>query len=140
MLRGVPAQKFTGKERDAETGLDYFGARYFSGAQGRFTSADDPFNDQDTSDPQSWNLYGYVRNNPLTSIDPTGMFEEKPPDPWAPGGALFDHAREIHSTPGFCVTTPPAPARRPVAAASDAFLGSLKLPSSPFPRSTMGPA
>jgi RHS repeat-associated protein len=31
---------FTGKERDAETGLDYFGARYFSGAQGRFTSQD----------------------------------------------------------------------------------------------------
>ena len=31
---------FTAKERDAETGLDYFGARYYSGAQGRFTSAD----------------------------------------------------------------------------------------------------
>ena len=35
------SHKFTGKERDAETGLDYFGARYFSGAQGRFTSADE---------------------------------------------------------------------------------------------------
>jgi RHS repeat-associated protein len=33
-------QKFTGKERDGETGLDYFGARYFSGAQGRFTTPD----------------------------------------------------------------------------------------------------
>ena len=33
-------KKFTGKERDTETGLDYFGARYFSGAQGRFTSPD----------------------------------------------------------------------------------------------------
>ena len=47
----------TGKERDAETGLDYFGARYYSGAQGRFTSPDRPFADQHRGDPQSWNLY-----------------------------------------------------------------------------------
>lgn len=38
-------QKFTGKERDAESGLDYFLARYYSNAQGRFTSADEPFAD-----------------------------------------------------------------------------------------------
>jgi RHS repeat-associated protein len=62
----------TGKERDAETGLDYFGARYFSGAQGRFTSPDSPFNDQHPDDPQSWNLYSYGRNNPLNGIDPDG--------------------------------------------------------------------
>lgn len=37
------SQKFTGKERDQETGLDYFGARYVSGAQGRCTSPD-PYN------------------------------------------------------------------------------------------------
>ena len=64
--------EFTGKERDAETGLDYFGARYFSGAQGRFTSPDVPLADQWEKDPQSWNLYSYVRNNPLRFIDPTG--------------------------------------------------------------------
>lgn len=68
----IPAQKFTGKERDSETGLDYFGARYFSGAQGRWTSADTPFVDQHTTDPQSWNLYTYVRNNPLAHVDPDG--------------------------------------------------------------------
>ena len=66
------AQMFTGKERDSETGLDYFGARYVSGAQGRFTSPDGPFNDLDPSDPQSWNLFTYGRNNPLTFVDPTG--------------------------------------------------------------------
>ena len=65
-------QKFTGKERDAETGLDYFGARYYSGAQGRFTSPDQPFVDQNPADPQSWNLYAYGRNNPLRYIDPLG--------------------------------------------------------------------
>ena len=65
-------QAFTGKERDAETALDYFGAKYFSGAQGRFTSPDQPFIDQDASNPQSWNLYNYGRNNPLRYRDPTG--------------------------------------------------------------------
>jgi RHS repeat-associated protein len=64
--------KFTGKERDAETGLDFFGARYFSGPQGRFSSPDRPFADQVESDPQSWNMYAYVRNNPLRFIDLTG--------------------------------------------------------------------
>ncbi|MFN9296123.1 MAG: RHS repeat-associated core domain-containing protein, partial [Acidobacteriota bacterium] len=67
-----PLAWFTGKERDAETGLDYFDARYFSGAQGRFTSPDRPQLDQHAEDPQSWNLYSYVRNNPLRFIDPTG--------------------------------------------------------------------
>jgi len=64
--------KFTGKERDAETGLDYFGARYMSTAQGRFTSPDPPMFDQHVEDPQSWNLYSYSRNNPLRFVDPTG--------------------------------------------------------------------
>jgi RHS repeat-associated protein len=57
-------------------GLDYFGARYFSGAQGRFTSPDIPLLDQDPSDPQSWNLYSYVRNNPLIFTDPTGRCKQ----------------------------------------------------------------
>ena len=52
--------------------LDYFGARYFSAAQGRFTSPDAPFADQHVEDPQSWNMYGYVRNNPLKNTDPNG--------------------------------------------------------------------
>ncbi|MBY0507025.1 MAG: RHS repeat-associated core domain-containing protein [Bryobacteraceae bacterium] len=62
----------TGKERDAETGLDYFGARYLSGSMGRFTSPDAPFADQHSQDPQSWNLYGYARNNPLKFVDESG--------------------------------------------------------------------
>jgi RHS repeat-associated protein len=65
--------EFTAKERDAETGLDFFGARYMSSAQGRFTSPDVPLIDEHTNDPQSWNLYAYVRNNPLKLIDPNGL-------------------------------------------------------------------
>ncbi len=71
-INDTVAQKFTGKERAAETGLDYFGARYLSAAQGRFTGPDIPFGDQDASYPQSWNLYSYVRSNPLTFTDLTG--------------------------------------------------------------------
>lgn len=61
----------TGKERDTESGNDYFGARYYASTMGRFLSADDG-EDQDSEDPQSWNLYSYVRNNPLINTDPDG--------------------------------------------------------------------
>jgi hypothetical protein len=99
----------TGKERDTETGLDYFGARYYSAAQGRFTSPDplnwlqwqlsngpsfktatdlmsaregkvgnsEDFRDR-LSNPQSLNLFPYVRNNPLRSVDPFGLEEGSP--------------------------------------------------------------
>jgi RHS repeat-associated protein len=63
---------FTGKERDAESGNDYFEARYYGSSMGRFMSPDEPFADFDPNNPQSWNLYGYVRNNPLTNTDPDG--------------------------------------------------------------------
>jgi RHS repeat-associated protein len=48
-------QRFTGKERDGETGLDYFGARYLSSAQGRFTSPDPMSAGAEVASPQSWN-------------------------------------------------------------------------------------
>lgn len=71
-------QRFTSEERDPETGLDYFGTRYYSSAMGRFTSPDIPFTGQWEQDPQSWNLYTYVGNNPLKYIDPTGMYRILP--------------------------------------------------------------
>jgi RHS repeat-associated protein len=83
-------QKFTGKERDNETGLDYFEARYYASKQGRFTSID-PYNivmerqfatdakkaeSQFTvylSNPQRWARYTYALNNPLLYTDPHGQ-------------------------------------------------------------------
>jgi RHS repeat-associated protein len=62
-----------GKERDTESGNDYFGARYYASSMGRWMSPDKPFADQHPGNPQSWNLYSYVRNNPLSSIDTDGQ-------------------------------------------------------------------
>jgi RHS repeat-associated protein len=85
-----PRQGFTSKERDAETGLDYFEARYYSSVMGRFTSpdeftggpdelydfaevaSDNPTFYADLTEPQSLNKYVYCYNNPLNMIDPDG--------------------------------------------------------------------
>lgn len=65
--------KFIGKERDAESNLDEFGARYYASNMGRFMTPDwseDPDSVPYTNceNPQTLNLYGYVQNNPLSAI------------------------------------------------------------------------
>lgn len=69
--------KFTGKERDAESDLDQFGARYYASSFGRFMTPD--WSDNATAvpyanfgNPQSLNLYSYVENNPTAFGDPDG--------------------------------------------------------------------
>jgi RHS repeat-associated protein len=63
--------KFTGYERDTETGLDYAFARYYNPRIGRFMSGD-PLGGA-VSDPQSLNRYSYVLGNPANLTDPSGM-------------------------------------------------------------------
>ena len=63
--------KFTGKERDTESGLDNFGARYDASSLGRFMTPD-PMGGH-LEDPQTLNRYAYVRNNPTNLTDPTGL-------------------------------------------------------------------
>ena len=80
-----PESRYTGKERDTESGLDYFGARYYGSSMGRFMSPDyqdpsdilpftgiDPIPYADPSNPQSFNLYSYVGNNPMSRTDSDG--------------------------------------------------------------------
>jgi RHS repeat-associated protein len=69
--------KFTGKERDGETQLDYFGARHYSNGLGRWVSADwssvpVPVPYADFGNPQSLNLYGFIGGNPASKADPDG--------------------------------------------------------------------
>jgi len=79
VIDGTPSEHylFTGKERDAESGLDNFGARYNGSSLGRFMTPDwaaKPTNVPYASfgNPQSLNLYSYVNNNPTTTRDPDG--------------------------------------------------------------------
>jgi RHS repeat-associated protein len=112
-------QKFTGKERDSESGLDYFGARYYGSALGRFTSPDEfkggfenlngtpafspgPIGYADLSDPQTLNMYVYTRNNPLKYIDPDGH---------APSDVVYDgntHTLTLIRSDGTVAGTWPA--------------------------------
>ena len=65
---------FTGKERDQESGNDYFSARYCTSSTGRFLSPDPGWMAAiDPSNPQSLNLYSYALNNPSKLVDPSGM-------------------------------------------------------------------
>ena len=75
--------KFTGKERDAETGLDDFGAGYYDSNLGRFMTPD--WDAKPTSvpyakfgDPQTLNLYAYVENGPLNNVDADGHASADP--------------------------------------------------------------
>jgi len=74
---GVNHYKFTSKERDSESGLDNYGARYYGSALGRFVTPDwspkpVPVPFVDLHDSQTLNQYAYVRNNPLSKDDPDG--------------------------------------------------------------------
>jgi len=101
-------QKFTGYERDGETDLDFAEARYFSSKQGRFTSTDPLLDSAEPYQPQSWNRYAYVLNNPLLYIDPTGMIwvqnnQDKryywiPDDKWEEASKLtFNNGQQLYT-------------------------------------------
>ena len=69
-------QRFTGKPLDAESGLQYYGARYMANSLGRFTSVDPARQSFDPSAPQSWNRYNYSMDDPLNLIDRDGRLIE----------------------------------------------------------------
>jgi RHS repeat-associated protein len=74
--RRIRQRRAPGKYRDQESTMDWFEVRHLSGAQGRFQSVDPGNAGANAADPQTWNAYAYVGNNPLSSNDPSGMFAE----------------------------------------------------------------
>jgi RHS repeat-associated protein len=84
---------FTGKERDQESGFDYFGARYYGSALGRFTSADPGNASVHRVNPQSWNAYSYSLNRPLSLVDPNGLEPVK-----AQAGTIQGFGANMNST------------------------------------------
>ncbi len=74
------AYRFTGQLEESTIGLYDYGARFYDPALGRFIAAD-PIVPR-PGDPQNLNRYSYVRNNPLTYIDPTGHYDTPSADTW----------------------------------------------------------
>ena len=91
---------FTGKERDAESGNDYFGARYYASSMGRWLSPDrlNLTDDRVVNPANTLNKYVYGGNNPLKYVDPDGkditVFYEAPSGPTSPGHIMFVAANQ----------------------------------------------
>ena len=118
---GANHYKFGGKERDSESGLDYFGARYYGSALGRWLTPDwaakataVPY--AEFADPQSLNLYGYVRNIPTTKVDVDGHGCGEMPCDMVPLGDIISDAAKAawhfltSGPPGHSLGMPTLPA------------------------------
>ena len=112
--------RFTGKERDTESQLDYFLARYYSSPMGRFLSVDPENAAASVANPQFWNAYAYADNSPLRYVDPDGR---------APVDAVIDMAAVdkvvrplIESVPK---TAPPPPKGPPAPGGSPGLGGAV---------------
>jgi RHS repeat-associated protein len=98
--------KFTGKERDTETQNDYFPARFLESNLARWLGPDPGgVNAVHLEDPQTWNMYAYVRNNPATLNDPTGLGGDNKL------GTKYSEIASCKKEPGMCMrgTDTPGP-------------------------------
>jgi RHS repeat-associated protein len=102
---GEDPLRFAGKERDAESGFDYFSARYYAQRTGRFTTVDPGHVGGNLFVPQAWNAYAYAGNNPLRFSDPTGtdyfVDIEGGSDFWFMGGPINEFGQFKAFAAGF---------------------------------------
>jgi RHS repeat-associated protein len=123
--------RYTGKERDSESGNDYMFARYYNSATGRFLSPDwsakeEPVPYAKLDNPQSLNLYSYVYNNPLGKADPDGHWPA-----WAlAGGGTLEGAEDGAAAGGF-LGGPVGAAVGAAIVATAVLLHEIPLPSGP---------
>ena len=122
---------YTGKERDVESGNDYFLARYYNSASGRFLSpdwsaSDDPVPYAKLDNPQTLNLYAYVRNNPLVEIDTDGHSLESDVIESTFNALGLDSLGNYSETVGDTVDNMMAAAEGPFTAALDAAAAAQK--------------
>lgn len=87
-------QKFTGYERDDESGLDFAQARYFNSSLGRFMSVDPFRGSSRVGNPQTFNSYLYTLNNPINFVDPLGLNAEKKEGFFSKIGSFFKSVGE----------------------------------------------
>ena len=66
-------QRFTGYEKDDETGLDFAEARMYQSRHGRFSSPDPLLGSASAANPQTFNRYVYTGNDPVNRTDPSGL-------------------------------------------------------------------
>ncbi len=81
-------QKFTGYQKDAETGLDFAEARMYNNQHGRFTAIDPLLASGKSANPQTFNRYAYVGNNPIIRTDPTGLI-------WGRSGKIWSIVQSV---------------------------------------------
>jgi RHS repeat-associated protein len=95
---------FTSKEQDTETGLDYFGARYYMPALGRWASVDPP-----GGEFPEWSPYNYVKNDPIGRTDPFGLMACDPPGSckaqWIASGSAIGAGVGVATATGCTVGT-----------------------------------
>ncbi len=108
----VPVPGYTGHQHLEEVGLIDMGGRFYDPAVGRFLSPD-PFVPHPLN-PQSWNRYSYVRNNPMTLVDPSGFFDGDEHDGY--GTAPHRYLSVVRAPARPSPPPPPTPAPAPSAA------------------------
>jgi RHS repeat-associated protein len=105
-------QKFTGYQKDTETQLDFAEARMYENRHGRFTAVDPLLASGKSANPQTFNRYVYVMNNPLVLTDPSGLQANTNPNQQTDDDSIPIVIRTVICADGTLFCLPPIPTAR----------------------------